>query len=232
MNKIFFMLFGFFISGCTTTNSYNIRVNSFSDKDTKIEKYSFNILSAEKNDSNLEFKEYAIQVRKILEQKGNTFSSDIKTCDVIVFLSYSIDDGKTTTSVSMMPIYGGNQYTSTIQNSVGQTIGSVQTGPQNPYMPTSYQPVYSSQTNFTRQIILSGFKRATNTPLWETKITSTGYSDDLRQIFPIMLIGASDEIGTNTHGIKNINLEISPYNAELRSLNGTRSPSSPYLDEH
>lgn len=231
MKNLLYLIFVLLIAGCTTTNSYNIRVNSFSDKDAKLEKYSFYILSKEKNDSGLEFKEYAGQVRKILEKKGNTFSDDIKTCDVVVFLSYSIDNGKTTTNTNMIPIYGGSQYTSTIQNSAGQNIGSIQTGPQNPYMPTGYQTTYSSETNFTRQITLSGYKRSTNTPIWETKITSTGSSDDLRKVFPIMLIGSSDEIGTNTHGIKNINLDISPNNAELRFLNGARRPSSPYLDE-
>lgn len=236
MKNILVILLSLYLTGCITASKYDIRVNSFLDPDVKIDNKSFSIQSNEKVASPLEFKEYSNVLRKALEQKGYVFSADAKKSDILIFLSYSVDNGQTSTNVSMLPVYG-QSYNSTVQNSYGQNLGSITTSPQNPYSPVAYQPIYSSETNYTRTIFLGAVDNIArkDTPMWETTIISVGDSDDLRKVFPVMILGAIKHIGTNTDGFKKADLYIYREDSRLKALKSNseqnRRPSSVYLKD-
>ena len=50
--------------------------------------------------------------------------------------------------------------------------------------------------------------------LWKTNIVSIGSSDDLRYVFPYMIVAAEKYIGTNTK--KFVTVEISGYDRRVK----------------
>ncbi len=225
--------------GCATS-SYTVKVDAIADADISAESFVIKSGLKEANDNDLRFKEYSKIVSNSLQRKGFKPVADVKVADMVVMLSYGISDPNTKTYTRSVPVYGGqNGTTTTVTNNYGQNIGSFQTQPSNPYAPTGYQSVTDEVTTYNRFVLITAYdakdvlkprpKEEKFDPkmMWETKVTSTGSSSDLRKVFPVMMLGAIPFIGKNSGEQQVIDIDI---DHELDSkvkelLSGNQTPS-------
>lgn len=150
---------------------------------------TFTLHSGDKSiaDNDLRFKVYAEMATKALAVDG--FASVNKKPEVKIFLTYGIGDAIHTTVTSSVPVYGNT--TSQVNGAWGQNLGTIQTFGQKGVRTSSQQ-----YTDYKRTIVLRAVSAKSGEPLWETVITSTGYSDDLQKLFPYMLYAGTSHFGT------------------------------------
>ncbi len=224
LNLLFSFTSFLFLLGCTTTRSnYTVKVDAIADTDLIAETYILKSGMKDVSENDLRFKEYSRIVANALSKKGYKQISDIKNAHMVVLFSYGISNPNSKVSTIQMPVYGSqNNTTTVVKNSWGQKIGSFETQPSNPFAPGGYQPVSVEFTTYNRFILLTAFDakdvlkpRAKDEKFdpkmtWETKVTSTGSSGDLRKVFPIMMLGAMPYIGKNSGEQRIIDLELDP----------------------
>ncbi len=244
---IFKCIFGLFavvsFVGCATS-SYTVKVDAIADTEMIAETYVLQSGMKDTSDNDLRFKEYSKIVRNSLQKKGFTPVADVKKADMVVMLSYGISDPNTKSYTRSVPVYGNqNSTTTTVTNSYGQNIGSFQTQPSNPYAPSGYQSVTDEVTTYNRFVILTAYdakdvlkprgqaEKFDPKMLWETKVTSTGSSGDLRKVFPVMMLGAIPYFGKNSGEQQVINIDLNdeedPRLKELVSGNQVQSKRKP-----
>ena len=191
--KKLFVLFAL-CSGCASGPSYNIRVNSYADQDYALvdKPKTFVLMSAKGDENSLQFKEFSTTAVEVLEYLGFVHVNNKSKAAETISLDYNVDNGVEVTSTSTIPVY--NNKTTTIQNSYGQNLGYIQSG--NPYAPSGYTQVSSTDTVFTRRIILSS--KTNGIMNWQTEIRSSGNSSDLRALFPVIMNCAAKFIASDT----------------------------------
>lgn len=222
--KIIFVSFIAIMSfGCTSnsmnTPMCNIKVDSIGNKDGK-NKYVLLSGIKDVDNNNLQFQEFSKYIDNILQQKGFV-KTDFENADVAIFLLYGISEPQQNTQQYAIPILGQTGVLSS------QTFGMANTyGTLNSYGNTGYYQgnTYSSQTTYnTPTYGVTGYQNRTQqyttytryfkvnaldiaayknfnkqVQVWETTVTSTGSSGDLRFVFPILIAAAKDYIGVNT----------------------------------
>jgi len=151
-------------------------------------------------------------------------ANSIEDADIFLFLSYGVGEPESYQQARSVPIYGfktipPSKAHRTIISSgqYGHTPRTGRRGPPPPsfidreetntfyssqYGVTGYRTEIDTYTRYTRFIVLEAytqnqFKDKTN-QIWRTKVTSTGKSQDLRAIFPYMLIVMKPYIAEST----------------------------------
>ena len=201
------------VTSCAS--KYEVRVDSISRYANPTG--SFAVISGMKDIANddLRFQEFANVVSNGLKKKGFVLVTENERPDFVVLLNYGISRPQTSTHVSSSPVYGSR--TSYVNNIYGQQIGSV-----NSYGVQSYRTQTYDVTNYTRYVLLKAYN-SEEKELWQTTITSTGTSSDLRQVFPFMVHAAVPFFGVTTD--KQEEIEVSElWNKE--DANSLRSPAS------
>lgn len=209
MNKVFLLLLTFLtfvITGCSPR--VQVSINSIGNNPHEYQSYI--LLSGMKNSNpdDLQYKEYAGYIHKVLQEKGFK-ETDFGKADMVVFLYYGISDPINEQYSYSMPVYGQTGVSSSYTTGTLNTFGNMATYSGT----TTYTPTYGivgsqnysgTRTNYTRHIILDAvdakkYKELQKIQsLWKTTIISTGSSGDLRTIFPILLGAGKEYIGTNT----------------------------------
>lgn len=205
--------------GCASS-SYTVKVDAISDPELKSQNFTIRSGMKDAPENDLRFKQFAKVISNALVVKGMTASPDISSADVVIMVSYGISDPDTRAYTRSVPVYGGGSTTTTVTNSYGQQLGTFQTQQSNPYAPTGYQSVTDEVTTYNRFILLTAYdakdvmkpmakdEKFNPRMAWETKITSSGSSGDLRKVFPVMMIGALPYIGENMSKQKTVELNI------------------------
>ena len=157
----------------------------------------------------LNFKEYAGYVKRVLTLKGCVLSEDMQTADIVVFLGYGVSEPKEHVYTYSTPIWGQTGVSSA--NTTGTVFSSGHNA--NIMATTTYTPSYGvvgasthsgTFVTYTRQISLVAYdmkiyrETKREKQLWKTEIVSTGNCGDLRVVFPILLAAATKYIGENT----------------------------------
>lgn len=219
MKSLVAIIFSLIFTGCATS-SYTVKVDSIADSESLGETYVLKSGLQGIADNDLRFKEYANIVSNALKRKGLKKVDDVKTADLVIMLAYGISDPKTKSYTRSVPVYGQNNTTTVVNNSWGQQIGSFQTQQSNPYAPSGYQSVTDEVTTYDRFVVLTAYdakdvikprgkdEKFEPKMAWETKVTSTGSSGDLRKVFPVMMIGAIPFFGENSGKQKVLNIDI------------------------
>lgn len=137
------------------------------------------------------------QVTRSVPHYGQTGVSSINTTSRTTGSSYGSASGSVTT-------YGSTTYGSASRNSSGSSTTNTTTRVTPTYGITGYSQQSHIQTEYTRHLSLTAYDlnyyKLNNEELmiWNTNITSTGSSGDLRKIFPILIIAGSPYIGKST----------------------------------
>ena len=224
MSLIFTM---FFLVSCASSTRYEVEVDSIASQETSGKKFFILSASKEISSENLRFQEFQKITSNVLKQNGYVESKDAKTADLAIFLDYFISDGSTHTETRSIPVYGQQQKVN-FQNSYGQNIGSATVQNANPYTPSGYRYQSEQVTTYHRKIVLNAFDVKTKKQVWESKITSDGSSNDIRTIFPYMLIGAGPYLGKNTGKQLSVDIYEGNHRQEVEQLkqDSQRLPAS------
>lgn len=214
---LFLVLINF--SGCAGKPMFNIKVDSIGNHNGK-NKYV--LLSGMKNidDNNLQFQEFSKYLDNVLQQKGFV-KTNFENADVAIFLLYGISEPQQNTQQYSIPILGKTGISSSQTYGTANTYGTLNTYGNTGYYqgntysnqttyhtPTygitgynSWTPQYTTYTRYFKinALDIEAYKNQNKqVQIWETTVTSTGSSGDLRLVFPILVVAAKDYIGTNT----------------------------------
>lgn len=204
-------------SGCSTV--YSVRVDSIAEAGPPAASVKYVLASgmSDVKESDLYFREFAAQFRRVLTHKGFIESTDRNDAAVEINLTYGTSSGYNEFYTYTRPIYhytGGERisYKETKTDSQGQkteTTGTV-------YVPLrtqviGYSSELNSQTMYTHYVVLEAFAlaqgEATTKQLWKTTIRLTDSSNDLRHLLPYMATAATPHIGSNTGAVRTVTLK-------------------------
>jgi hypothetical protein len=207
-----FVLFVACTTTSKTTNSgirYTLEVDSYGEDSLLIEKDFFLYLADSSiNTNDMQFQEFYVCLIKFFTQRGYRFVDSIQEANIIIFFTYGITDPITSERTLNLPVHGQTGTKSTT------TTGSISRAPfsnelqysqktynQPTYGVTGYNTVHHTVTKYTKYLFLTACDfdylnpESINRKLWQTYITSTDKYNDMRKVFPYMLIGSRDFIG-------------------------------------
>lgn len=168
-------------TGCGVTPMFNVKVDSIGNQNGK-NKYILLSGMKDVNDNNLQFKEFAKYLDNALQQKG-FIKTNYENADIAIFLLYGISEPKLDIQKQV--------YKATVSGWEAVGYGLAGGGKNQGELFTRYFNInaidINSYKNSNKQI-----------QVWETTVTSTGSSGDLRSVFPILVAASKDYIGTNT----------------------------------
>jgi hypothetical protein len=203
-----------FITGCATVEAptpFYVEVSSLAAPGAASHR-TYVLLSAnpEVESGDLQFQEFARYIEYVLQERGFVAAADESKADVAIMLGYGIGDPKTERYSYAVPTFGQTGISS------ASTIGNT-TYFQPSFGVTGYVPVNRTATTYKRHIWIGGYDlghyRETEeaVQIWSTTITSTGWSGDLRRVFPVMVAAAKAYVATNTQQQREVSLlEDSP----------------------
>ncbi|MDD3374491.1 MAG: hypothetical protein PHY73_02070 [Candidatus Omnitrophica bacterium] len=210
MKKLLIVLLCLFLAGCSTVY-YEVGVSSLAGG--RIAPASKNYLVASGNkgttSDDLQFIEFATYVKRGLAEKGFKIVDKPEEANAIIFLSYGIGNPVEHTYTYSVPIYGQTGVSSSYTTGNAYSFGNnTNFSASTTYMPT-YGTVGSSLQQITtvtyrRYINLEAYdfditnKANQNTQLWKTEIESSGWSGDLRAVFPPLVAASFQFFGENT----------------------------------
>lgn len=216
-------------SSCSTVRYY-VNVSSISSGEDSGRRVAILPLDQKVSLDDLQFREFSRYLEKAMASKGYVVTQERASAQVFVLLGYAISDPQERQTTTIMPMtsYQSGQTVNSYAYSGGYSAYGTATS-SGTYS-TTYVPMTSSYTTYTRLIKISAFdvrvSKEKPKQLWETTISSTGSSGDLRQVFPMMLAASMEHIGTNTRS--EINTEIAerdPRIAEILGVNPSRTPA-------
>ena len=196
-----------FSAGCS---QYNVSVDSINDGRVISAGMSCCVLSGMEGvaDNDLRFKEFAACVSWSLESRGYVVSDDPGGADVVVLLSYGMEDHQEYVNGYSPPIYGDFGSSTTFGAVESHGKGGATYLETTVYSPDYYDfgrhggvvDSYVEYTCFAHLVAYEGGKHAADRGemLWETDIVSTGSSGDMRRVFPVMIGAATAYLGENT----------------------------------
>jgi hypothetical protein len=213
--KLFSLLFILALCGCASfsnmgTNRFNISVDSLAASGAAAKK-TYLLLPGNQGvtAADLQFKEYAEYLKRVLNKKGYTYTESKDEADVAIYLSYGMGDPETHQYSYDLPVWGRTGYYAS-STQVAQTVvdGQTKYRAYTTYTPTygliGYNTHIDSVTTFFRFAVIAAYdysqfkKDETEVQLWKTTINSTGSSDDLRSIFPMLMAASIPYIATDT----------------------------------
>jgi hypothetical protein len=176
----------------------------------------------------LHFQEYAGYVHRALFDHGFVQAEAIEKANIAIFLSYGIGDPQEHQFSFSMPTFGQTGISSA--QSFG-TFGSGLFSGTTTYTPsygvTGSQKVSGRYITYFRFMLVNAvdldeFKESgKEIHLWKTTVTSSGASDDLRQVFPVMVAASKDHIATNTG--KRIKIQIQENDDKVLEIKGLKN---------
>ena len=211
MKKILWVAFlTLLILSCSMTKNIVLQIDSIGKAQYEAAlSYIFMPTDKDVNSGDLRFMEYAAYIEKALAWKGYRKASNADEANIIIYVTYGVGEPKEHSYAYSVPLYGIIKPPKPSSPPLGSPPGSP---PGNPPF-GSYNPVYGiigsttkydSYTTYFRYCKIEAFdlkllrEGGAEKQLWSTIITSTGRSDDLRQVMPYMIAGARDYIATDT----------------------------------
>ena len=158
----------------------------------------------------LMFQEFFGYLKTILENNNYVVVDNIDKANIVIFFNYGISEPYYETYERLIPVWGyaGAVTTTTgsvrlhpYSNSVSYSERSV-TQPRTQV--TGYQLVERTRRQYMRFANLVAYdldyfsENNTEKRVWQTMITNIADSDDLRSIFPFMLVAADEYIGRSS----------------------------------
>ena len=203
-------------TGCTGLE-FDVVANGFQNRDRQLPtKLTYNILPVKGLDNDLEFQDYAHMVEMKLSERGCR-RTDLSSADMAIFIAYGINSAGVRNYSYSLPVYGTNTFSGSSFGSRGMTSFSGTTSGI-----VGSQTVAGSTSEYTRTLIVDvvDFAYYKNTgqvvSLWKGDITSTGSSNDLRLIMPMLVESGFRHFGQNTK--KGITHVYSEYDSDIEKL--------------
>lgn len=201
------------LAGCGLVPGFRISVDSINDP-ARLQGKKYALFSGDPQISpdDLQFKEFAGYVRKVLSSLGYV-ETDRETAEIAIFMRYGIGQPARIDYSSSSPIYGvtgGGTSSFTAFSSGRMTMGTISSPTQFGVVGQNYES--GSYYLYPRWLVMDAadFAAARESKkfalCWRTTVTSCGTSADLRLVFPYLIAAAKDYIGANTG--KKVNVVI------------------------
>lgn len=181
----------------------------------------------------LQFREFAAYVDRLLSEKGFVKVEDFQDADVAVLMVYAIGDPETYLSTYSTPVWGKTGVSSSetkgdVSSYGGRSTYSSSTKYKPSYGVTGYKTHVRTDVSFTRFLSLSAYdvsafvREGRTSQVWSARVSSTGSTNDLRFVFPYMVAAMKPYLGFNTG--RKIAVELSADDPRvLRVLRGQES---------
>jgi len=222
----------FILSGCSSTASkFDCDVNALSSRDGAAHHKIFAISSSDKNilRDELQFTEFSGYVEQIMKSKCFVKADDYNKADVLLLLSYGVNEPKTHIKTYEVPVYDP----AGVSKVTTHTYGSDPSGkiPVESISTTTYTPehgivgykegkqtyvTYDHYITLVAYELLNDPKKTVGKQLWKTSVVTTSHSGDLRYVFPYLLTAMKPHIAKNTKHV--IRVEIKENNAKADRL--------------
>jgi hypothetical protein len=202
------------LTGCT---EFHVVANGFQNRDRQLPTQStYAILPVKGQDNDLEFQDYARMVEMKLRERGYR-RTDLSFADMAIFIAYGINSAGVRSYAYSLPVYGTNTFSGSSFGSGGMTTFSGNTSGV-----VGSRTVAGSTQEFTRTLIVDVVDHAHYkstgqiVSLWKGDITSTGESNDLRLVMPMLVESGFRHFGENTKkGIRHV---YSEYDSNIEKL--------------
>ncbi len=204
-------------AGCSS--SIPVKVDSIVGSESPPDKtYSWFSGMQNVSQDDLYFREFSRYFRSVLKQQGYVESKDGNAA-VAIYFSYGVSPGKTvqyTTSTPLYDWFGGDTvvYVQTKDEGGGEVSRTTSTVTTPLYRRMVGVDVDTrSYTVFTSYAILEakryhpGSKPEEMKTLWKTTVSTTGRSNDLRALMPVLATAAAPYIGVDTGAAKIIKVQ-------------------------
>ncbi|MFV9646033.1 MAG: hypothetical protein ACNYWU_09440 [Desulfobacterales bacterium] len=218
-HRITMIFIAVLLVGCSPKIS--VRIDSIVDQVEPIREKRYVLYSAVKGISvdDLYFREHSGYFRKILKQQGYRDVQDRENADVAIYFDYGISDGKVLHYTYTRPVYATvgsesidvtERHTDASGETTSKTTKSVFI-PSRTYVAgmtteTESYTVYTAHAVLEAKEIQQGDKTKNGRTLWKTVITTTSKLDDLRRLMPMLAAASAPYLGTNTSGVKTVEL--------------------------
>lgn len=205
-------LFSLFMTGCQTSKTYTVNIESKSAPEKMMGKQSYRIVTRnrENDESSLRHKEAEEQIRTALSGIGLFEAPNPEDADMAVEIDYGVGPPKEIMKEIEEPIYitvpgRMEQQVRVVEGPNGRPIAitvPVYRPPETVY--AGSQTRYRPSTVYDKYLTISGVGLdreqgdERRDPLWTVNVTNQNESDDLREHIPVMVAAALDYIGTNT----------------------------------
>jgi tetratricopeptide (TPR) repeat protein len=194
------------LAGCGLVPKFLISVDSINDPvRSQGKKYVLFSGDPKISDDDLQFREFAGYVRKVLSSLGYV-EVHSPPANIAIFIRYGIGQPTRVDYSSSSPIFGitgGGTSSFTAFSSNGQTtMGTISSPPQLGVVGQNYQS--GSYNVYPRWLVLEAADLAATRDFakpvitWRTTVASVGTSADLRLVFPYLITAAKDYMGGNT----------------------------------
>lgn len=231
MKKILLVLCCLGLVGCVTSSpSFFVNVDSI-NRNNIVAGTKYMIVSGNKDvkQDDLQFLEFSSYIKRALLLNKFELVKDVTKADVLIFLNYGIGEPEELHFTYSRPIYGQTGVASSNTFANISTFGNMATGSATTTYTPSYGVVGSSLhsgtiISYTRFFALKAVdaKQVINneelSELWATKVISTGSSDDLRRVFPVMVAAAKPYFAKNTG--RKIEVHINEGDDGVREIKG------------
>jgi len=221
MRVILVVFFVIALGGCATTAqpTFNIAVDSLASLQAPSKKTYLLIPGNEGVTwDDLQFQEFAIYLMRVLNAQGYVSAKSADEADLAIILSYGIGDPQTHQYSYSLPTWGQTGVSSANTYGTATTYGNTTsvnatTTYQPTYGVTGYNTYTGTRVTFFRYAFITGYdfgkykETEQQTQLWQTTITSTGSSGDLRRVFPILIGASAPYLATNTGQKVNVSLK-------------------------
>ncbi|NLD36068.1 MAG: hypothetical protein GX654_04285 [Desulfatiglans sp.] len=215
LKKIFTLMCILALCGCSTLSNFgrarfSIAVDSLAASGADSKK-TYLLLPGNQGvtEADLQFKEYAEYLKRVLNKKGYVYTESKDDADVAIYLAYGMGDPETHLYSYDMPVWGRTgYYASRTRVAETTTDGKTSYRTYTTYTPSygfiGYNSYIDSVTTYMRFAVITAYdysqfkKDETEVQLWKTTVSSTGTTDDLRRIFPMLMAASIPYLATDT----------------------------------
>ena len=213
------------IANLSIAQNYYVEVDSYGNYD--VSGKSFCVLSGDEKvaDNDLQFREFAEYIEQAMIMKGARVSKTLENAELVLLLRYGLSDESYTTTRSIptrgqtgatiktnsstygnaygnVSVTGNNSTTNAYGNAYGNSTTNTTTTITPTYGITGYMSVESRVEQYRRNFELLALESSKPEQLiFKLLVTSEGYNDDLRAVYPILVYTSIKYIGEST-GVK------------------------------
>lgn len=209
----------------------NVKVNAIHLGESYGRRYVLVPGSDELQPGDIEYRQLSAYVHRTLQLRGFQQVESTQDADVVIALSYAVTDPRTHVEEKVVPVMRYVPGTRYYTDGFGTVV---EPEPTRGRYVQDYEKVKETRVLFGRNLRLSAYQAgsvvaATDpsamTEVWRLTLTSEGASNDLNQVFPLMLGVGIDYVGKNSGGPKTVKVFASA--SDVRKISQASPAETP-----
>ena len=187
------------LGSCASSTRFVVHVDSFTTPEAE-SLASYSIESPRAEEDPLAWKEFSTYVHRAMQAQGWGRARDGEEPDFELVVDYGISDPERYEYTTSSPVYGVVGETTSYNTEYNAYSGYQPVETKTPeYGITHYTSETAVGVRYHRHLVLVASKHgADGAPIWQVQARSSGYSHDLRLVFPYMVAAARPYLGRST----------------------------------